>query len=101
MSVTDSKPLGDIGYNPDDVESRLEEHFHLAQRWGCVMLLDEADVFLAKRTVSHAPGLWISHSHVSSGLLTLNRKMTCNVMPWSQVGVLVQYHYLIRHSQSH
>lgn len=41
---------GDIGYNPEDVESRLEKHFDLAQRWGCVMLLDEADVFLAKRT---------------------------------------------------
>ncbi|ROW02973.1 hypothetical protein VSDG_01791 [Cytospora chrysosperma] len=44
------KQKGDIGYNPDEVESRLEKHFHLAQRWGCVMLLDEADVFLAKRT---------------------------------------------------
>lgn len=41
---------GDIGYDPEDVESRLQEHFHLAQRWGCVMLLDEADMFLAKRT---------------------------------------------------
>ncbi|KAJ2988903.1 hypothetical protein NUW58_g3738 [Xylaria curta] len=48
------KPLypitcGDIGYNPEDVERNMETHFKLAHRWGCVLLLDEADVFLAKR----------------------------------------------------
>lgn len=32
------------------MEDRLEEYFSLAQKWGCVLLLDEADVFLAKRT---------------------------------------------------
>ncbi|KUI71151.1 ATPase family AAA domain-containing protein 3B [Cytospora mali] len=41
---------GDFGFAPEDVERRLEEHFNLAQRWGCVLLLDEADVFLVKRT---------------------------------------------------
>ncbi|KAK0707756.1 hypothetical protein B0H67DRAFT_321770 [Lasiosphaeris hirsuta] len=48
------KPLypitcGDIGYEPEDVEKNMENHFKLAHRWGCVLLLDEADVFLAKR----------------------------------------------------
>ncbi|KAI1753757.1 hypothetical protein F4782DRAFT_545533 [Xylaria castorea] len=48
------KPLypitcGDIGYNAEDVERNMETHFKLAHRWGCVLLLDEADVFLAKR----------------------------------------------------
>jgi len=33
-----------------DVESRLETNFTLAHRWGCVLLLDEADIFLAERT---------------------------------------------------
>jgi hypothetical protein len=27
-------------------------NFRLAQAWGCVLLLDEADVFLAQRTSS-------------------------------------------------
>ncbi|OCL12019.1 P-loop containing nucleoside triphosphate hydrolase protein, partial [Glonium stellatum] len=40
---------GDIGYVPDDVEANMEKHFKLAHKWGCVLLLDEADVFLAKR----------------------------------------------------
>ncbi|KAF2096574.1 P-loop containing nucleoside triphosphate hydrolase protein [Rhizodiscina lignyota] len=40
---------GDIGYVPDEVEKNMEQHFELAHKWGCVLLLDEADVFLAKR----------------------------------------------------
>ncbi|KAI1461615.1 hypothetical protein F4805DRAFT_412694 [Annulohypoxylon moriforme] len=40
---------GDVGYQPDDVEKNLDRVFNLAHRWGCVLLLDEADVFLAKR----------------------------------------------------
>ena len=40
---------GDIGQNAYDVEKNLEAIFLLARKWGCVLLLDEADVFLAKR----------------------------------------------------
>lgn len=46
---------GDIGYEPDEVEKNLDKHFSLAHKWGCVMLLDEADVFLTKRSVSRPP----------------------------------------------
>ncbi|KAL7776412.1 hypothetical protein CFE70_006828 [Pyrenophora teres f. teres 0-1] len=41
---------GDLGLEPSVVEKRLEEYFNLASRWGCMLLLDEADVFLAKRS---------------------------------------------------
>ncbi|KAK8042370.1 hypothetical protein PG994_012853, partial [Apiospora phragmitis] len=44
---------GDIGYEPAEVERSLERLFTLAHHWGCVVLLDEADVFLAKRSVSN------------------------------------------------
>lgn len=44
--------VGDIGYDPDQAERNLEKYFTLANKWGCVLLLDEADVFLAKRNVS-------------------------------------------------
>ncbi|KAI2619431.1 P-loop containing nucleoside triphosphate hydrolase protein [Hypomontagnella submonticulosa] len=40
---------GDVGYQPNEVEKNLDRVFKLAHRWGCVLLLDEADVFLAKR----------------------------------------------------
>lgn len=43
--------VGDVGYEPEDVERNMGKHFKLANRWGCVLLLDEADVFLAKRNV--------------------------------------------------
>jgi SpoVK/Ycf46/Vps4 family AAA+-type ATPase len=41
---------GDIGQTAEDVERRLENHFQLAHKWGCVLLLDEADVFLMSRS---------------------------------------------------
>ncbi|KAI0150560.1 hypothetical protein GGR57DRAFT_514176 [Xylariaceae sp. FL1272] len=48
------KPLfqitcGDLGTTPREVERALEHNFALASRWGCILLLDEADVFLSAR----------------------------------------------------
>ncbi|KAK1990112.1 hypothetical protein LX36DRAFT_593283 [Colletotrichum falcatum] len=41
---------GDIGETAAEVEANLQYNFRLAHKWGCVLLLDEADIFLAKRT---------------------------------------------------
>ena len=41
---------GDLGLTAQSVETALEEKCHLAQIWDCILLLDEADVFLAERT---------------------------------------------------
>ena len=41
---------GDLGLTATNVEKELSEKFHLAELWDCVLLLDEADVFLARRT---------------------------------------------------
>lgn len=51
------KPLfrvtyGDIGTKPEVVEKYLESVLYLGKRWGCVVLLDEADVFLEQRTLT-------------------------------------------------
>jgi SpoVK/Ycf46/Vps4 family AAA+-type ATPase len=51
------KPLyrvtcGDIGTKPEDVEKYLESVLHLSKIWGCVVLLDEADVFLEERALN-------------------------------------------------
>jgi SpoVK/Ycf46/Vps4 family AAA+-type ATPase len=40
---------GDIGDTATEVERNLESSFKLAHKWGCVLLLDEADIFLQKR----------------------------------------------------
>ncbi|OAK95160.1 P-loop containing nucleoside triphosphate hydrolase protein [Phaeosphaeriaceae sp. SRC1lsM3a] len=43
---------GDIGTEPDKVETYLQLVFELGQSWNCVLLLDEADVFLEERTLT-------------------------------------------------
>ncbi|KAH7336194.1 hypothetical protein BKA65DRAFT_29270 [Rhexocercosporidium sp. MPI-PUGE-AT-0058] len=40
---------GDIGTTATEAQETLENFCQLAHRWRCVLLLDEADVFLAKR----------------------------------------------------
>ena len=40
---------GDLGESAIQIEEGLEQNFSLAHRWGCVLLLDEADVFLTLR----------------------------------------------------
>lgn len=51
------KPLycvtcGDIGMQPEKVEKYFESVLNLGKIWGCVVLLDEADVFLEERSLS-------------------------------------------------
>ena len=55
VAESSRKPLlpiicGDLGITAADVERSLEQKFELAEKWNCVLLLDEADVFLAQRT---------------------------------------------------
>ncbi|RFU34144.1 hypothetical protein B7463_g2239, partial [Scytalidium lignicola] len=40
---------GDLGSTAREVEEALGTNFALANRWGCILFLDEADVFLAER----------------------------------------------------
>lgn len=54
VALMNKRPLfaitcGDLGFTPKEVEQALNEIFRLAQRWNCVLLLDEADVFLSRR----------------------------------------------------
>ncbi|KAJ5291366.1 hypothetical protein N7478_000617 [Penicillium angulare] len=50
------KPLyrvtcGDVGTKAEDVEKYLESVLYLGRIWGCVVLLDEADIFLEQRSL--------------------------------------------------
>ncbi|CCF36483.1 ATPase [Colletotrichum higginsianum] len=52
------KPLykvtcGDVGTKPDEVEEYLKVVTLLGKTWDCVVLLDEADVFLEQRSLSN------------------------------------------------
>ncbi|KAG7053120.1 AAA family ATPase [Colletotrichum scovillei] len=55
---------GDIGETAAEVETNLQYSFKLAHKWGCVLLLDEADIFLAKRVRDN-----IRHNAVTSVFL--------------------------------
>lgn len=50
---------GDLGTTAKEVEGTLERNFELANRWGCILLLDEADVFFSK---TNYPGLCAERS---------------------------------------
>lgn len=55
VAMENNKPLfaitcGDLGLTASDVESSLTNMFRLAHKWDCVLLLDEADVFLSQRS---------------------------------------------------
>lgn len=56
VAISTGRPLfpincGDIsGSTAQDVERNLERYFDLARKWGCILLLDEADIFLSERT---------------------------------------------------
>lgn len=41
----------DIGTRPEDVEENLTRNFKIAKNWNAVLLIDEADVFVANRTI--------------------------------------------------
>jgi AAA+ superfamily predicted ATPase len=41
----------DIGTRPEDVEENLTRNFKVARNWNAVLLIDEADVFVANRTI--------------------------------------------------
>ncbi|KAI0871174.1 AAA family ATPase [Hypoxylon argillaceum] len=52
------KPLlcatsGDIGIQPEEAEKYLEAVLYLRKVWGCIVLIDEADVFLEQRSLDN------------------------------------------------
>lgn len=51
------KPLyslsaGELGEQATEIEQSLESVLELTTKWGCILLLDECDIFLEERTTS-------------------------------------------------
>ncbi|KAI1213011.1 uncharacterized protein F4807DRAFT_308284 [Annulohypoxylon truncatum] len=72
---------GDLGNN---VEQVLEKHTSRADKWGCVLLLDEADVFLMRRDFVDT----IRNSLVSIFLRTLEYYSGILFLTTNRVGVI-------------
>jgi SpoVK/Ycf46/Vps4 family AAA+-type ATPase len=75
----------DMGTEPDEVEAYLQlvfEVFELGQSWNCVLLLEEADVFLEERTLTD----FQRNSLVSVFLRTLEYYEGILILTSSRVG---------------
>jgi len=40
---------GDLGTSAKVLEANLDKYFKLGERWGAIVLIDEADVYLERR----------------------------------------------------
>ncbi|OJJ48282.1 hypothetical protein ASPZODRAFT_61950 [Penicilliopsis zonata CBS 506.65] len=103
------KPLlpitcGDLGLDPATVEQSLKEIFRLAQVWDCILLLDEADVFLTERVPSDlsrnalvsAVFLRVLDYYTGVLFLTTNRVGTIDEAFKSRLHVSLYYPHLKR-----
>lgn len=75
------KPLfpitcGDLGIEPKEVEANLTEIFRLANVWDCILLLDEAEIFLSPR--AKRDDNLQRNALVSSTLFTALENWLCN-----------------------
>lgn len=67
---------GDLGTDPDQLESRLQRTFLCAVNWNAILLLDEADVFLQERDLQDLDrnalvSVFLRHIEYYDGLLFL------------------------------
>ncbi|EFX00278.1 aaa family ATPase [Grosmannia clavigera kw1407] len=108
VAQTSGKPLfvitcGDLGITPTAVEESLSGIFRLAHLWDCVLLLDEADIFLSKRDTSNLQrnalvSVFLRVLEYYSGILflTTNRVGTLDEAFKSRIHVSLYYEPLKR-----
>lgn len=106
------KPLypvtcGDIGTEPRDVEKYLESVLHLGKVWGCVVLLDEADVFLEQRSLEDLKRnalvsvfLRVLEYYEGILILTSNRVGTFDEAFKSRIQLAIHYTSLTTHQKT-
>ncbi|KAL7934584.1 AAA family ATPase [Trichoderma chlorosporum] len=106
------KPLypvtcGDIGTKPEDVEKYLESVLYLGKTWGCVVLLDEADVFLEQRSLEDlhrnalvSVFLRVLEYYDGILILTSNRVGTFDEAFKSRIQLAVHYGSLTTHQRT-
>ncbi|KAG6844630.1 hypothetical protein H0H87_005357 [Tephrocybe sp. NHM501043] len=71
---------GDLGVSAEDVDEALLQIFEIAARWDAVVLLDEADVFLHKRTAlalkqNALVAVFLRHLEYYKGILIMTTNM--------------------------
>ncbi|KAJ4305544.1 hypothetical protein N0V90_001075 [Kalmusia sp. IMI 367209] len=97
------KPLyrvtcGDVGTKAEEVEKYLESVLHLGKIWDCVVLLDEAEVFLERRSLDDLQRnalvsvfLRVIEYHEGILILTSNRVGTFDEAFRSRIQIAIHY----------
>ncbi|KAI9221941.1 hypothetical protein BC828DRAFT_404490 [Blastocladiella britannica] len=90
--------VGELGTDPASLEFSLQRVLDLAEAWNAVLLLDEADVFLEKRSSSELTrsgmvAVFLRLLEYYSGLLflTTNRVATFDAALHSRISVALRY----------
>ena len=98
---------GDLGESAIEIEENLEKNFSLAHRWGCLLLLDEADVFLSVRSQTDlrrnaVVSVFLRTLEYYSGILflTTNRVGTLDPAFKSRIHVSLYYPNLTKKASS-
>ncbi len=92
---------GDLGIQPADLDAALEDVFDVATCWGAIVLIDEADVFLERRSL-HDMGrnamvaVFLRHVEYYRGILflTTNRITTFDEAFLSRIHVSLHFNKL-------
>lgn len=105
------KPLyrvtcGDIGTRAEQAETYLDQVLYLGKKWDCVLLMDEADVFLEERTMADIQRnslvsvfLRVLESYEGILILTSNRVGTFDEAFKSRIQVAIHYGPLTKKSR--
>ena len=97
---------GNIGTNPDLAEKYLDSVLHLGKIWNCIILLDEAEVFLEQRSLNDLKrnalvSVFLRALEYYEGILilTTNRVGTLDEAFKSRIQLALQYDNPMEHQR--
>jgi len=98
--------VGELGTTPDILEKKLSIILEIANSWSAVILIDEADIFLEKRTDNNIArnamvGIFLRllERHQGVLFLTTNRKEQLDEAFRSRISVIIEYKELDKSSR--
>jgi hypothetical protein len=101
-----SVAVGELGTNTDELEKKLRQILDVAQIWNAVVLIDEADIFLEKRTSGDIlrnamVGIFLRLLEYHQGVLflTTNRVTEFDSAFHSRISVALKYGKLTREAR--
>lgn len=92
---------GELGTTTQAMESALQSAFRIAKEWNAILLLDESDVFLSKRSADHLEKnafvpvfLGLLEYYQGIMFLTTNRAEEFDPAFLSRIHLIIDYHPL-------